>query len=294
MAGKADGGGTLSLFGPGRLFSIPPSAPFLDTLAAAILAGDLTGGAAPGPLDLADIRVYLPNHAACRELQAAFLRASAGGATLLPRIKPVGGAEEDALLILHAAETEEPSPAAAVPPAIGALERRMVLTQLILAWADRVKRGAGGEAGAPGLSIAETPAAASEMALGLMRLMDEADTEEVDLGRLRGLLPERFAAHEQLSLDFLEIVLTAWPAYLEASGRLNPMVRRNRVMALEADALRELRADRPVIVAGSLGTIPATAALIAAVHAHRRGAIVLPGADLLLDNTGWQGLELHP
>jgi ATP-dependent helicase/nuclease subunit B len=292
MAGKADGG-TLPLFGRPRIFSVPPSASFLDTLADAILRGDLTGGVAPGPLDLADTLVYLPNHTACRGLQAAFLDAAKGGATLLPRIRPIGGAEEDALLILHAAETEEPNSGGPVAPAIGALERRMVLTQLILAWADRVKRGAAGEIGALALSIAETPAAASEMALGLMRLMDEADTEGVDLGRLRELSPERFAVHEQLSLDFLEIVLTAWPAYLEASGRLNPMARRNRVMALEIDALREAKTDKPVIVAGSLGTIPATAALIEAAYMHPRGVAVLPGVDLWLDHAGWEKLGAH-
>src|SRR5688500_13910258 len=72
MAGKTVGSGTLSLFGPGRIFSISPSAPFLDALARAILAGDLTGGTPPGPLDLAETRVYLPNRDACRGLQAAF------------------------------------------------------------------------------------------------------------------------------------------------------------------------------------------------------------------------------
>src|SRR5262245_32212609 len=57
----------------GRVFTIPPGAPFFDCLAHAILRGDLPrmGGAAPGPLDLADFRVYLPNRAACRALQAA-------------------------------------------------------------------------------------------------------------------------------------------------------------------------------------------------------------------------------
>src|SRR5688572_7114 len=57
----------------GRVFTIPPGARFFDTLADAILRGDLPrmGGVAPGPLDLADIRVYLPNRAACRTLQTA-------------------------------------------------------------------------------------------------------------------------------------------------------------------------------------------------------------------------------
>jgi ATP-dependent helicase/nuclease subunit B len=278
-----------------RIFTIPPGAPFLGTLARALLKGDLPclGGEAPGPLDLADTLVYLPNYAACRGLREALLRAS-GGATLLPRIRPIGGAEDDALLILHGVEEREAARNQTVPQAIAPLERRMVLTQLILAWGERMKHGHAGEAGGLGLTIAETPAVAAELALGLMRLMDEADTEGVDLGQIRALLPERFAAHEQLSLDFLDIVIDAWPAYLAGSERLNPMQRRNRVMALETDALRESSADKPVIVAGSLGNMPATAALIEAVHSLPRGAVVLPGADLWLDEASWEAIAQHP
>jgi ATP-dependent helicase/nuclease subunit B len=293
MAGKADGS-TLSLFGPGRIFSIPASAPFLDTLAGSLLRGDLTSGRAPEPAELAGMRIYLPDRAACRALEAALLRVLEGGTPSLPRIMPIDGVAGDALSILHKPETKEPAPDAPVPQPINALERRMVLTRLILAWADRVKRGMAGEAGALALTIAETPTAASELALGLMRLMDEADTQQVDLGRLRTLLPERFAAHEQLSLDFLNIVLDAWPAYLEASGRLPSMARRNRVLTLEAKAIAELRSDQPVIVAGSVGADPATEALIGAVYAHRSGAIVLPGVDLVLDDGAWRALADHP
>jgi ATP-dependent helicase/nuclease subunit B len=287
--------GALTAPSAGRIFTIPPGAPFFETLARAILKGDLPrlGGAAPSPLDLADTLVYLPNRDACRALREALLQAS-GGAMLLPRIRPIGGAEDDALLILHAVEEREASSNAVVPPAIAPLERRMVLTQLILAWGERVKRGDAGEAGALGMSIAETPAAAAELALGLMRLMDEADTESVDLAQIRALLPERFAVHEQLSLEFLDIVIDAWPAYLASSERLNPMQRRNRVMALETDALREAGANKPVIVAGSTGNIPATASLIEAVHGLPRGAIVLPGVDLWLDEASWEAIAQHP
>jgi ATP-dependent helicase/nuclease subunit B len=276
----------------GRVFTIPPGAPFFDVLARAILDGDLprVGGPAPSALDLADMRIYLPNHAARRALQAAFLRASPNGAALLPRIRPIGGAEDDALLILHGAGGEDSGAGAPVPPAIGALERRMTLTRLIFAWAEQMKHGADADLA---LSIAETPAAASELALGLMRLMDEADTEQVDLAKLRALMPERYAEYEQRSLAFLDIVLAIWPSHLAETGRLNPMERRNRVMALEAEAIARA-GDKPVIVAGSLGGIPATSAVMEAVHGLSRGAIVLPGADLWLDDASWQAIGDHP
>ncbi len=292
MAGKADGS-TLSLFGRGRIFSIPASAPFLETLARAILRGHLAAGGAPGPLELADLRIYLPNRVACRGLEAALLRACEDETALLPRIRSMGEDEDDALLILPTAGSDDPAPSASIPAAIGALERRMVLARLILAWAERLKHGAD-DLGALGLSVANTPASASELALGLMRLMDEAEAQEVDLSRLRSLLPERFAAHEQLSLGFLDIVMSAWPAYLAASGRLSPMERHNRMLTLETEAIAELDADRHVIVAGSFGAMPATEALIGAAYTYPCGSIVLPGVDFSLDEAAWQTLTAHP
>ncbi len=292
----------LQLFGGGigsarrHIFTIPPSAPFLDALARAILDGNLPreGGMRPGPAELAAYQIYLPNRAVCRALAAAFLRASDARATLLPRIRPLGGAEEDALLLLPPDDAAEAGdrPDLPVAPAISALDRRMALTQLVLAWAKNLRKGrAFGDAAPP---IADTPAAAAELALELMRLMDEAESEGVDLRRLREMMPERFAAHDQVSLSFLAIVLEAWPAYLAERGLLNPVARRNRLMALETARLRQARPATPVIIAGSTGSIPATADLMKAVLDLPGGAIVLPGLDLALDEASWNAAAEHP
>ena len=65
--------------------TIPPGAPFVDALAAGILARH--GG---DPLDLAAVTVLLPTRRACLALRDAFLRRSGGAALLLPRITPLG------------------------------------------------------------------------------------------------------------------------------------------------------------------------------------------------------------
>jgi ATP-dependent helicase/nuclease subunit B len=281
----------------GRVYTIPPSAPFLASLARAILAGDLPQERAgpPSQLDLAGYEIYLPNRAACRALADAFLKLSPSGATLLPRIRALGSAEEDTLLLLRD-ELDLQSldqPDLPVAPAIGPLDRRLALTKLIMAWSKSLREGRPDRHGRD-LRIAETPAAAAELALELMRLMDEAETEGASLTRLAELIPERFAGHEQLSLGFLGIVIEAWPAYLTAIGCLNPVDRRNRIMALEAQRLRRTNPSTPVIIAGSTGSIPATAELMKAVCGLARGAIVLPGLDLDLDVDAWGKLADHP
>ncbi len=51
-----------------RVFTIPPSAPFLPTLAQALMDGRLVPGFAPGadPAELARATIYLPTRRACR------------------------------------------------------------------------------------------------------------------------------------------------------------------------------------------------------------------------------------
>ncbi|MET0156540.1 MAG: hypothetical protein ABW197_01035, partial [Methyloceanibacter sp.] len=83
-----------------RLYTIPPSAPFLTTLARAILAGELPvpGGAKPDPLILPLTTIYLPTRRAGRALREAFLAEAKGGAMLLPRIRGLGDPDEDAAI----------------------------------------------------------------------------------------------------------------------------------------------------------------------------------------------------
>jgi len=48
-----------------RVFTIPPSAPFLPTLIRALGDGRVVDGFTPGPLDFADVTIFLPTRRAC-------------------------------------------------------------------------------------------------------------------------------------------------------------------------------------------------------------------------------------
>lgn len=101
-----------------QLYTIPPSAPFLTTLARAILAGDLPGahGAKPDRLTLPQTTIYLPTRRAARTLREAFLEESGGEAMLLPRILALGHADEDEALILDADRFEDADTSSAGRP----------------------------------------------------------------------------------------------------------------------------------------------------------------------------------
>src|SRR3546814_14680853 len=67
------------------VFTIPAGQSFVDALATGLLRRH-----AGSPETLAAATVLLPTRRACRSLQAAFLRASAGAPLLLPRLMPLG------------------------------------------------------------------------------------------------------------------------------------------------------------------------------------------------------------
>src|SRR5262245_49670445 len=141
-----------------RLFTIPPSAPFLPPLLGALMAGALVPGfpAAPDPPARAGATIYLPRRCAGRVARDLLLAALAVDAAVLPRIVPLGDIDEDEFAFAEAAAGPLAATALDLPPALGRLERRLLLTRLVRQWA--LAPDMRGERGAP--LVAPSPAAA--------------------------------------------------------------------------------------------------------------------------------------
>lgn len=254
------------------VFTIPSGMPFVDALAAGIVAE-----VGEDPAALAPVRVLLPTRRAVRALIDAFLRRSAGRPLLLPTITPIGDIDEDELAL--GAGGEEMAADVTLPPAIPELRRQLLLTRLILSLEG-------------GRSTADK---ATRLAAELARLLDHVHTECLDFGRLADLVPEAFAEHWQTTLRFLEILTEHWPRILAEEGCLDPADRRVRLLRAQASAWRRAPPETPVIAAGSTGSIPATAELLAVVSRLPRGRLVLPGLDVDADDATWRALESsHP
>jgi ATP-dependent helicase/nuclease subunit B len=267
-----------------RVFTIPPSVPFLPALVRALIDGRLVPGFAPGtdPLALTAATLYLPTRRACRLARDVFLDVLGCEAALLPRIVPIGDIDEDEIAFAEAATGAAAADALDLPPALGGLTRRMLLAKLVLAWAKQLKP----EPGDQPLVVA-TPAAALALADDLARLMDDLAMREVDWRRLDGLVPEHVDKYWQLTLDFLKIAREAWPNILAERRVIEPAERRDRLINAEAARLAAAP-DCPVIAAGSTGSMPATAKLLATIAKLPHGAVVLPGLDTALDDDAWE------
>jgi ATP-dependent helicase/nuclease subunit B len=276
-----------------RVFTIPPGRSFLETLASAVLDGQLPepGSAPRGPFDLADVTIILPTRRSAKGLQEAFLAVAPGRSLLLPTIRPIGQTDEDAGLMEALSGPArflglDGSAAEDLPAAVPPLERRLALTQMVLAWAARTERPV-------------TPAQASALAKELAGLMDMVETEKATLDGLADVVPDAHSEHWRQTLDFLGIITQVWPSYLTARGLSSPAARRNRLIESEALRLQTAPPKGPVIVAGVTGSVPATAALMKVVANLEQGAVVLPGLDQLLDAAGWDAIrppvgQAHP
>ena len=79
---------------PPTVFTFPAGAPFLATLARALLSGELIPGfPSGGPLDLARATIYVPTQRAGAALAREFVAASGTTSLILPRIAPLGAFE---------------------------------------------------------------------------------------------------------------------------------------------------------------------------------------------------------
>lgn len=275
---------------PLNLYSIPPSAPFLPTFVDHLLAGRF-GPLPADPAAIADTLILLPTRRAARTLTALLSDAAPDGATILPTIRAIGDVDEDALLF-GTAETDflRAADVLVETPALSPVERHLVLTDLVLAFG----RGIARELSFPGADehvlIPLGASDAARLAQDLGRLLDGLAIEEIDPATIRELIPDQFAGYWSITLRFLEIILQQWPAYLAERGMLDPADRRSRLIRAEAARLRATQPSAPVIAAGSTGSVPATADLLATIARLDNGAVVLPGVDFDLEAPSWAAL----
>ena len=171
-----------------RVFSIPPGAPFLPTLADALLDGRLVPGFRRDgdPLALADVTIYVPTRRAARELRAIFVE-RAGRRLGDPADDPAARRIRRGR---GAVRRRRRRRARRSTPPIDALDRLLLLAPLVRRWKQRLP------AHVAALFEEEivVPASAADaiwLARDLAALMDEIETEGADWTRLAGLVAGR-------------------------------------------------------------------------------------------------------
>ncbi|HEV7353514.1 MAG TPA: double-strand break repair protein AddB [Brevundimonas sp.] len=251
-----------------RWWAVAAHRPFLRDVAAGLL--DWLG---PEPPErLSDLLVLLPNRRAARAFTAALAEVS-DRPVLLPQVRPLGDLEAD----------EPPFTPGALgfdlPPPLDPLTRRFELAALAARLMDH-------------------PAPVRALALGeaLGGFLDAVYLEEVERpGRVVDLVEADLAEHWREAARLLGGALELWPARLAELGASDPSQRRAALLRRLAEHWDAAPPAHPVIAAGSTGTLPAAAAVLAAVAGAPQGAVILPGLDLDLPDPVWDQIEdQHP
>lgn len=269
-----------------NVFSIAPGFDFARVFVEALLERHLVPvDYRADPFRLADLTLHVPNQRARVLFEQAFAEAFAPGAVILPRIRPLAEpgdpVEKLAGESLVSAESELMLAAARPIPDV---LRRFKLLPIVERWRDVVRarpEGTGEAAMREALALAA--------ALG--RLIDEMRISGVPLATLASAAPSGYdaAQFDQYwvhSRDFLRIAAEYWPAELAEIGARDEADL--RIAGIEAEASRlEGAPDEAVIVAGSTGSVAATARLMRSVSRLERGAVILPGLDHDLASAVW-------
>ena len=273
-----------------HIFTIAPSASFLDVLAESVVDGTLTNNTVPlTPINVSDTTIYLPTRRAGRALGDALQRIS-GKAVLLPHISGLGDVGEEGLPILstHASVLDE-------AVSVSEIERRSVLAEITMQWASTTATWTDRLPDSGPQPVPRTLVEATAFAFELAKLLDELTIANVSMEDLRGVVPRAIAEFSQnwaINTNFFNFAIQHWTEHLTRRGLVDRVARRDQVLDLQAERLSNDGSASPVIAAGSTGSVPAAARLMGVIAHLPNGALVLPGLDVDLDKRGWS--EIGP
>ncbi|MDQ0318244.1 ATP-dependent helicase/nuclease subunit B [Pararhizobium capsulatum DSM 1112] len=269
----------------GNVFTIPPGRPFLKTLVQALCGGDLVAGYKYDPTDplaLSGVTIFVPTRRSARVLRSELVDYLGGRSAILPVIRALGETDDDSGFF----DAEVPAILDLAPPLPGTA-RLIELGRLILAWRNQLPKIVLDIHSESPLIAPASPADAIWLARNLADIIDAMETEELEWEALDQLQDADHALWWQLTLEFLKIARTYWPARLEELHQSSPARHRNAILDAETQRIAAGKVTGPIVIAGSTGSIPATSALIATVQKLPNGTIVLPGLDQTMSDAEW-------
>lgn len=218
---------------------------FSDSLAD-ILANNFIQKYKDHPFEVAKVKIILPTRRSCQSLKEAFWKQTNGKSILLPQMIPLY--EMDKL------DTD-------LPPAISDTERLFLLTKLCQA--------------KPNLHDLSK---AYQVAVSLAELLDLSYQYQADFSHLEELVPvENFAEHWQETVQFLEIIRSAWPKILSERGQIDKQDKLQRLIFKKANEITS--SSEKIIIAGLTADLPSVSALMQSVL-KTNGEIFLDGVDI--------------
>lgn len=219
---------------------------------------------------LPNILVLMPNRRSCIAMREAFRGLTGEQTVLLPRIVPLGDAENELLMAFARGQHEAEEALTSLPPAMSQWQHRMLLAELVRAFETK-RTGI-----AP--SLHHVLALTDDLIDIQQNLIREGiDIAEVNVSRVA--FPD-MAQHWQVNAAFLDILFKEWP-YIERERGLVTRAGREQALLKAMNATwKHTPPPYPVWMVGSTGSMPAVRELMSTIHHVPNGFVVLPELDI--------------
>ncbi|MFT6332825.1 MAG: ATP-dependent helicase/nuclease subunit B [Lentimonas sp.] len=252
----------------GKIFNI--SNDFLKNLAQFVLENHSH--------QLFELTILLPSRRASRQLKEIFLESSENKAVILPKIIAIGDVDYDAALSEMKSLQNIPA-----QNKITEIEYQFELLQAIKEWNLQSNLfGKNISAGAL-FNIAEN----------LEQFLGEVEKEGIDLNLLGEIDDAEMSSHRQKILQFLNYFSSIWQNNLLKKGLISTAKRQNLMIQSFNNHLKG--SLKPIIAAGTTGSVKETLNLLATISKLENGSIILFGLDQNLDEEIWQEIsDFHP
>ncbi len=232
--------------------------------------------------------ILLPSRRSARRLGFLLRQKVDTKTLLLPRILPLGDLDTESIDLFadadHWADLDS-NPAKLAPSGL-----LFEVYEFVQRW---------GEANphlALAADVAASPVQGFNLARSLVKLVDQADTEEVALHDIARVYTfNDIAGHRENIVGLVKDLDTHLTAQLHAEKRITAAAHRNAAIRNVAQVIAKNPTGLPVIAAGSTGTNPATREILKAIALSPQGALILPGLDMGLAKADWKELgPTHP
>lgn len=248
-----------------NIYNISSAANFFDALAQGVLARFERPE---------EVTIFVPTKRAIVELKQAFASAHKAEVLLLPKIYALGDVDEDELFLQGFPHVDK------LPESYSQNERVFKLAQLFFA---------------SNSALGANELQALQISAKLCSLLDEFYNRDLSFEALSNLVPADFSEQWQVTTDFLQIITHQWQDEKRKNGRLDAVERRNLLLKKLAEFWRKFPPHKPIIIAGTTATIPATQELIASALNAQNGYLLLFGLDSNLSAADFAKLEpTHP
>ncbi len=257
-----------------NIYNIQSSYNFLESLSFLIL------NKYQNPSDLSKLTILLPTRRSCREIKKILLKQSKQKALILPKIKAIGDIDSDEFDLDYLTNNDF-SNSLPCP-----MKYNLLLIEEIEKWNNQI--------GLFGKNINSDQIAA--IALKLKNFLDEATKEEIDLNKIDEVDDAELSEHKQKILKFLKYFGAVWQNDLNKNNITSTAKYYNEIINFISKNKEKTSFFKdPIIIAGSTGSIKATANLIKIIADDQNNSVILFGLDTDLKEQNWNLItEFHP